>query len=192
MSEVQSTESPKEAVKMKIDDSLINTSEPIVKYNDVTKKFGDLEVLKGIKLDVLPGEKISLIGPSGTGKTTIIRMLMTLEQPTTGTIEVDGELLWHMESKGKIIPANQKHLRKVRSKVGMVFQHFNLFPHMTILKNCTSAPIHVLDMDKEEAEERAVAMLDRVGLADKVDNYPSQLSGGQQQRVAIARALIME
>lgn len=167
-------------------------TKPIVRYLDVTKTFGDLEVLKGINLDVMPGEKLSLIGPSGSGKTTIIRMLMTLEEPDSGIIEVEGEPLWHMEVNGNLVRADQKHLRRVRSKIGMVFQQFNLFPHMTILKNCTSAPIHVLGMNKKEAEERAMAMLERVGLADKVNNYPSQLSGGQQQRVAIARALVME
>jgi polar amino acid transport system ATP-binding protein len=166
-------------------------TEPIVTYKDVYKSFGEIEVLKGIDLDVAPGEKLSLIGPSGSGKTTIIRMLMTLEQPTSGIITVDGEPLWHKEVNGKLVPADQKHLRRVRGNIGMVFQHFNLFPHMTILKNCTSAPVNVLGVSKEEAKERAVAMLEKVGLADKLDNYPIQLSGGQQQRVAIARALVM-
>ncbi len=163
-----------------------------MKYTDVHKYFGDLEVLKGIDLEVMPGEKLSLIGPSGSGKTTIIRMLMTLEQPTSGVIEVEGEPLWHKEVNGQLVPADEKHLHKVRGKIGMVFQHFNLFPHMTILKNCTSAPVNVLGISKEEAKERAVEMLEKVGLADKMDNYPAQLSGGQQQRVAIARALVMQ
>lgn len=166
-------------------------TEPIVRYKNVHKTFGDTEVLKGIDLDLQPGERVSMIGPSGSGKTTIIRMLMTLEEPTSGVIEVNGEPLWHEEKNGKLVPAGEKHLRKVRSNIGMVFQHFNLFPHMTILKNCTSAPVNVLGVPKKEAEERAVQMLEKVGLGSKLDVYPNQLSGGQQQRVAIARAVVM-
>ncbi|WP_163971773.1 ectoine/hydroxyectoine ABC transporter ATP-binding protein EhuA [Oceanobacillus halotolerans] len=165
--------------------------EPIVKYEDVHKSFGDVQVLKGINLDIMPGEKVAVIGPSGSGKTTIIRMLMTLEQPTSGHIIVDGQYLWHMEQDGKLVPANEKHLREVRGDIGMVFQHFNLFPHMTILENCMTAPIHVQKEDKESAKKRSIEMLEKVGLGDKLDNYPSQLSGGQKQRVAMARALVM-
>lgn len=165
--------------------------EPIVKYNNVHKSFGDVEVLKGIDLDIAPGEKVALIGPSGSGKTTIIRMLMTLEKPTSGYIEVDGNYLWHMEQNGELIQANEKHLRQVRGDIGMVFQHFNLFPHMSILKNCMTAPIHVLGISKKEARERSIEMLEKVGLGDKLDVYPNQLSGGQKQRVAMARALVM-
>lgn len=166
-------------------------SQPVVTYENVRKSFDEVEVLKGINLEIKKGEKISLIGPSGSGKTTIIRMLMTLEKPTSGVIRVDGEPLWHKEKDGKLVPADEKHLRKMRSKIGMVFQQFNLFPHMTILKNCTEAPVHVLGLSKKEARERAVEMLEKVGLGDKLDAYPSQLSGGQQQRVAIARAVVM-
>lgn len=165
---------------------------PIVQFKNVKKSFGELEVLKGFDLDIMPGEKVSIIGPSGSGKTTIIRMLMTLEQPTDGEIIVDGENLWHMEANGKLVEANEKHLSKIRGNIGMVFQHFNLFPHMTILRNCTEAPIQVLGLKKKEAEKRAKEMLEKVGLGDKVDNYPYQLSGGQKQRVAIARALVMQ
>ncbi|EGL81703.1 ectoine/hydroxyectoine ABC transporter, ATP-binding protein [Caldalkalibacillus thermarum TA2.A1] len=165
---------------------------PIVRYQKVSKTFGDVEVLKQIDLEIAPGEKVALIGPSGSGKTTLARMLMTLEKPTSGMIEVDGELLWHRKVKGKVVPANEKHLRRVRQKIGMVFQQYNLFPHMTILKNCIEAPIHVQGVPKEEAVQRATAMLERVGMGDKLDAYPSQLSGGQQQRVAIARAVVME
>lgn len=165
---------------------------PIVQFKNVKKSFGELEVLKGFDLDIMPGEKVSIIGPSGSGKTTIIRMLMTLEQPTDGEIIVDGENLWHMEANGKLVEANEKHLSKIRGNIGMVFQHFNLFPHMTILRNCTEAPIQVLGLKKKEAEMRAKEMLEKVGLGDKVDNYPYQLSGGQKQRVAIARALVMQ
>lgn len=170
----------------------MNASNIIVSYKNVKKAFGDTVVLNDLNLDVAQGEKVALIGPSGSGKTTIIRMLMTLEQPTEGTIEVDGEMLWHKEEKGELVPADENHLRKVRGKIGMVFQQYNLFPHMTIMRNCTAAPINVLGISKEEAEERAKQMLKKVGLSDKVDMYPSQLSGGQQQRVAIARSLVMQ
>ena len=154
-------------------------TKPIVKYTGVTKSFGDLQVLKGIDLEMQPGEKVAVIGPSGSGKTTMGRMLMTLEEPTEGTIEVDGELLWHMEEKGKLVRANEKHLHRMRCNVGMVFQHFNLFPHMNVLRNVTEAPRKVLGLSKEEAEERAVSMLSKVGLADKLKMYPSNLSGAR-------------
>lgn len=163
----------------------------IVKYENVHKSFGNVEVLKGISLDIKESEKVAIIGPSGSGKTTLIRMLMTLEKPTSGRISVDDSYLWHMKQKGKIVPANEKHLRQVRGDIGMVFQHFNLFPHMTILENCTTALIQVQKLDKESAIKRSAEMLDKVGLGDKLDNYPSQLSGGQKQRVAMARALVM-
>ncbi|WP_308418972.1 ectoine/hydroxyectoine ABC transporter ATP-binding protein EhuA [Virgibacillus oceani] len=166
-------------------------NEPMVKFKDVHKSFGDVEVLKGINLDLMPAEKVAVIGPSGSGKTTIIRMLMTLEQPTSGSIIVDGENLWQMEKSGRLVTANEKHLRQVRGDIGMVFQHFNLFPHMTILQNCMTAPIHVKQENKASAKARAIEMLDKVGLGDKLDNYPSQISGGQKQRVAMARALVM-
>jgi polar amino acid transport system ATP-binding protein len=165
---------------------------PVVKYDKVSKSFGDLQVIKEIDLEIMPGEKVSVIGPSGSGKTTLGRMLMTLEEPTSGSIEIDGEPLWHMEVKGKRVRANEKHLHRMRSKVGMVFQHFNLFPHLTVLRNVTLAQRSVLRLDKEQAHDRAVTMLGKVGLADKLDAYPSQLSGGQKQRVAIARALVMQ
>ncbi|KOR82127.1 arginine ABC transporter ATP-binding protein [Paenibacillus solani] len=166
-------------------------TKPIVKYTGVTKSFGDLQVLKGIDLEMQPGEKVAVIGPSGSGKTTLGRMLMTLEEPTEGTIELDGELLWHTHEKGELVRAGEKHLHRMRSNVGMIFQHFNLFPHMNVLRNVTEAPRKVLGLSKEEAEERAVSMLGKVGLADKLKMYPSNLSGGQKQRVAIARALVM-
>jgi polar amino acid transport system ATP-binding protein len=161
----------------------------IIRFEKVVKAFGDLVVLNELDLEVAPAEKVTVIGPSGSGKTTILRVLMTLEKPNSGYIYVDGEPLWHMEKSGELVEANQKHLRKVRGNIGMVFQHFNLFPHMTAFRNVTEAPINVLKMDKEEAKARAAALLDKVGLADKHDQYPSQLSGGQKQRVAIARAL---
>lgn len=166
--------------------------QPIVQYEDVCKSFGDVEVLRGINLNIMPGEKVAVIGPSGSGKTTIIRMLMTLEQPTSGHIIVDGQYLWHMEKDGDLVPANEKHLRQVRGNIGMVFQHFNLFPHMTILENCMTAPVYVQKEDKKSARKRSIEMLEKVGLGDKLDNYPNQLSGGQKQRVAMARALVMQ
>ena len=165
--------------------------QPIIRFEDITKAFGELVVLDGLSLDVAPEEKVTIIGPSGSGKTTILRVLMTLEEPNDGIIYVDGVPLWHMEKKGQLVEANQKHLREVRGKIGMVFQHFNLFPHMTTLRNVTEAPIHVLGVPKDIAHERAELLLEKVGLADKHDHYPSQLSGGQKQRVAIARALAM-
>ncbi|WP_462422244.1 amino acid ABC transporter ATP-binding protein [Salinicoccus sp. Marseille-QA3877] len=166
--------------------------EPIVQYNDVHKSFGDTHVLKGINLDIRPSEKIAIIGPSGSGKTTIIRLLMTLEEPTEGDIYVAGKNLWKMEKNGKMVAANEKHLGSVRKDIGMVFQHFNLFPHKTILDNCAMPLVKVKKMKKTEAREEAKQMLDRVGLGDKYDAYPSNLSGGQKQRVAMARALVMK
>lgn len=165
---------------------------PIAAFENVKKNYDDVHVLKGVDLNISPGEKVALIGPSGSGKTTLIRMLMTLEKPSSGFIKVEGKYLWHKEANGGLIPANEKHLREMRQHIGMVFQHFNLFPHMTILRNVTEAPIHVLGLSKEEAHQRAVDMLQKVGLGDKLDAYPSQLSGGQKQRVAIARAVVMQ
>ena len=174
------------------------TSEPqppdtrwIVEFRKVTKSFGDLKVLRDLDLRVAPAEKLSIIGPSGSGKTTILRVLMTLEGIQDGYVLVDGEHLWHMNKGDKLVPANEKHLRRMRGKLGMVFQQFNLFPHMTVLRNVLEGPVQVLGIDKDEAENRAKELLDMVGLAEKADSYPSHLSGGQQQRVAIARALAM-
>lgn len=166
-------------------------NKPAVIFKEVTKSFGDLVVLDGLNLEVGQNENIVIIGPSGSGKTTILRVLMTLEKPDSGYIYVNGDPLWHMERDGKVFPANEKHLRKVRGNIGMVFQHFNLFPHMRVLRNVTEAPIHVLGQNREEAEENAKNLLNMVGLGDKLDSYPAQLSGGQKQRVAIARALAM-
>lgn len=165
---------------------------PLVIFQDIYKSYGKNEILKGINLTIKPNEKVALIGPSGSGKTTIIRMLMTLEQPTSGTIIVDGENLWHMRRNGRTVLANENHLRRIRGNIGMVFQHFNLFPHMTILENCIIAPIEVLREDKNIAKQRAMHMLKKVGLEDKLNMYPNQLSGGQKQRVAMARALVMQ
>lgn len=167
------------------------TVRPIVTYNNISKSYGDLQVLKNIDLEIAPGEKVALIGPSGSGKTTLARLLMTLEEPTSGTIEVEGDMLWHRRVNDKLVKANEKHLHQVRGNIGMVFQHFNLFPHMTILRNVMEAPRNVLGLSKEEAKKRAITILEQVGLSNKIDAYPAQLSGGQKQRVAIARALVM-
>ncbi|WP_168122611.1 ectoine/hydroxyectoine ABC transporter ATP-binding protein EhuA [Paenibacillus sp. HB172176] len=188
LNERDSADPEKEAVS-----TTKQTKEPFVRYENVTKSYGDLEVIRGMDLTIHPGEKLALIGPSGSGKTTLGRMLMTLEEPTSGMITIDGEPLWKMKNKkGMLVRADEKHLHRMREKVGMIFQHFNLFPHLTVLRNVTLAPTSVLKMSKEEANERAVDMLRKVGLSDKLDVYPAQLSGGQKQRVAIARALVMQ
>ncbi|MDB4189039.1 ectoine/hydroxyectoine ABC transporter ATP-binding protein EhuA [Candidatus Pelagibacter sp.] len=169
-----------------------DTNDILVKFSDVTKQYGDLVVLDKLNLEIKKNEMVSIIGPSGSGKTTVLRALMTLEKIDQGVIYLENESLTHMPDKeGKLVIANEKYLRERRSKIGMVFQQFNLFPHMTALQNCIEAPVEVLGMKKEEAEERALDLLDLVGLSDKKDEHPSRLSGGQQQRVAIARALAM-
>jgi len=167
------------------------TTDPIVRFENVTKAFGELVVLRELDFSVAPAEKVTIIGPSGSGKTTILRVLMTLEKPNAGVIYVEGEPLWHQRKNGELVEASESHLRKVRGNIGMVFQHFNLFPHMTALRNVYEAPVHVLGMKKEQAIARAETLLEQVGLADKKGHFPSQLSGGQKQRVAIARALAM-
>lgn len=161
---------------------------PIVEFRKVSKDFGDSAVLRGLNLTVETGEKLAIIGPSGSGKSTLLRLLMTLERPSSGDVFVDGERLWRGGPDAK---PDEKHLRRVRGKIGFVFQQFNLFPHMNVLRNVTEAPTHVLGMRREEAEERALELLDMVGLREKAGAYPSRLSGGQQQRVAIARAMAM-
>ena len=166
-------------------------STPMVRFEGVSKRFGPLTVLDDLNLDIAANEKVAIIGPSGSGKTTVLRMLMTLERIDGGIIWIDGEPMTHVQRNGQMVPADAAHLRRVRGKIGMVFQHFNLFPHMTALKNCMEAPVTVLRLPKQEAEARAAELLDMVGLGDKKNHYPSQLSGGQQQRVAIARALAM-
>ncbi|WP_167175614.1 ectoine/hydroxyectoine ABC transporter ATP-binding protein EhuA [Saccharomonospora amisosensis] len=163
----------------------------MIRFDHVVKKFGDHVVLRELSFTVKPGEFVTLIGPSGSGKTTILRLLMTLERVNGGTIQVGEEYLTHMERKGKLVPADEKHLRKVRKRIGMVFQQFNLFPNMNVLRNLTEAPIRSLGLSRDEAEVRAKELLEMVGLSDKIDAHPMQLSGGQQQRVAIARALAM-
>ena len=153
----------------------------MIEIKGLKKSFGDLHVLKGIDLHIDEREVVVIIGPSGSGKSTLLRCINFLEEPTGGTITVDGI---HMDSDANI--------NKVREEVGMVFQRFNLFPHMTVLDNITLAPMKVRKMERSRAETTAQELLDRVGLGDKADAYPNQLSGGQQQRVAIARALAMQ
>jgi polar amino acid transport system ATP-binding protein len=167
------------------------TDAPMVRFDNVSKRYGQLTVLDELCLDIARGEKVSIIGPSGSGKTTVLRMLMTLETINDGVIWVEGEPLTHMKRGNDLVPADLTHIRRIRAKIGMVFQSFNLFPHMTALQNCIEAPVTVLGMKKTEATERAAGLLDMVGLQDKKGHFPSQLSGGQQQRVAIARALAM-
>ncbi|CAN7490552.1 ectoine/hydroxyectoine ABC transporter ATP-binding protein EhuA [Rhizobium sp. LjRoot254] len=165
--------------------------EPIIRIDNIVKRYGPLTVLDGLSIDVMPGEKLALIGPSGSGKTTILRILMTLESISGGHIEVEGEQLYHMPKGGQLVPADERHLQKMRSKIGMVFQHFNLFPHKTVLDNVTLAPILTKGVARPAAEKRAMELLDMVGMADKAKHVPAQLSGGQKQRAAIARALAL-
>ncbi|MCX2965824.1 ectoine/hydroxyectoine ABC transporter ATP-binding protein EhuA [Gordonia aquimaris] len=164
----------------------------MIVFDKVVKRFGDHVVLDHLDFRVERGERVALIGPSGSGKTTILRLLMTLENANGGVIWVEGDPLTHQFKGDKLVKPSQKHLRAVRSKIGMVFQQFNLFPNMTVLENITEAPIHVLGKSKAEAAERARELLATVGLQDKEDAHPTKLSGGQQQRVAIARALAMD
>ncbi|MGX5851751.1 ectoine/hydroxyectoine ABC transporter ATP-binding protein EhuA [Mesorhizobium sp. PL10] len=168
-----------------------NKSEAMIRFENVVKRYGALTVLDDLNLEIKRNEKVSIIGPSGSGKTTVLRTLMTLERINDGVIWVDGEPLTHMHKQGKLVPSSERYLRRARGKIGMVFQHFNLFPHMTALQNCMEAPVSVLGLAKQEAEVRAADLLDMVGLRDKKNHFPIQLSGGQKQRVAIARALAM-
>jgi len=165
---------------------------PMVLAEGVHKSFGKLEVLKGIDLSIQPGEVCCLLGPSGSGKSTFLRCINHLEQLTAGRLSVDGELVGYRQQGEKVYELREKETAAKRAEIGMVFQRFNLFPHMTALGNVVEAPLRVKRESKAEALQRGRALLDRVGLADKVDAYPAQLSGGQQQRVAIARALAMQ
>ena len=160
-----------------------------ISFSNVSKAWGPNHVLRGLNFEVKAGEKVSIIGPSGSGKTTILRILMTLEVPDEGVVAVGGDILWN--AKHGVKNKETKQTIATRRKVGMVFQQFNLFPHMTTLENVIEAPIHVLGISKEEATERAIDLLELVGLKDHMKHTPPELSGGQQQRVAIARALAM-
>jgi len=163
-----------------------------VEVCDLHKYFGDLEVLKGVDVEAQKGEVVSMIGSSGSGKSTFLRCINLLEQPHEGRILIEGEeIRMKTNSKGHTVPADRRQVEKLRARVGMVFQNFNLWPHMTVLQNIIEAPVHVLKENRGDALEHAHELLGKVGLSDKGDNYPSQLSGGQQQRVAIARTLAM-
>ncbi|ASY65299.1 ABC-type polar amino acid transport system, ATPase component (plasmid) [Sinorhizobium sojae CCBAU 05684] len=166
-------------------------AEPIIRIDNIVKRYGPLTVLDGLSMEVMPGEKLALIGPSGSGKTTILRILMTLETINDGFIQIDGEQLYHVKKGDSLVPADEGHLHRMREKIGMVFQHFNLFPHKCVLDNVTLAPMLTKGIQRAAAEKRAMELLDMVGLADKAKSMPAQLSGGQKQRVAIARALAL-
>jgi polar amino acid transport system ATP-binding protein len=167
-------------------------SEPMVRAEEVHKRFGRLDVLRGVSLDVLPGEVMCLLGPSGSGKSTFLRCVNHLERIDGGRLWVDGDLVGYRQAGDKIYELRESEVARKRSEIGMVFQRFNLFPHMTALENVIEAPIRVKRVPRGEAVARAEELLNRVGLADKLRTYPAQLSGGQQQRVAIARALAMQ
>ncbi|WP_027602097.1 MULTISPECIES: amino acid ABC transporter ATP-binding protein [Pseudomonas] len=172
---------------------MTTTQEPVIQALEVHKAFGELDILKGVSLEVRRGEVVVLIGASGSGKTTFIRCLNHLEDIQGGTIRVNGELMGFRERPdGSRVKDSERNIARRRRDIGMVFQRFNLFPHMTVLENIIEAPIQVLGVARAAAVEQARALLARVRLSDKADHYPAQLSGGQQQRVAIARALAMK
>ena len=168
------------------------TSRLMVEAKGVEKSFGHVHVLKGIDLEVKPGEVACLLGPSGSGKSTFLRCINHLEKVSAGRLLVDGELVGYEERRGKLYELTDRKICSKRSEIGMVFQRFNLFPHLTALENVMIGPRTVKRSTRSDLERQAMELLDRVGLAEKAANYPSQLSGGQQQRVAIARALCMQ
>jgi polar amino acid transport system ATP-binding protein len=163
----------------------------MVRAEKLVKRFGSLTVLNGIDLSVKRGQVVVIIGPSGSGKTTLLRCINHLEKIDSGHIYIEGEMIGYREVNGRLVEDREATIARIRSQIGFVFQRFNLFPHMTALENVIEAPIHVLHQNRAEVKERALALLEKVGLADKADVYPHRLSGGQQQRVAIARALAM-
>jgi polar amino acid transport system ATP-binding protein len=166
---------------------------PIIKIEGLCKSFGSLEVLKAIDLEVRVGEKICIIGPSGSGKSTLLRCINSLEEFEAGMIWLDGAPMgFRLDSEGRRVRATESEINRVRMSVGMVFQSFNLWTHMTVLQNIIEAPVHVKRLGRDVATRRAMGLLERIGLSAKRDAYPAELSGGQQQRVAIARALAME
>jgi polar amino acid transport system ATP-binding protein len=169
-----------------------SSATPMVQAEGVSKHFGSNQVLKGIDLRVDPGEVLCIIGPSGSGKSTFLRCINHLERVDAGRLAVDGQVVGYRQHGDKLYELKPKEAARQRREIGMVFQRFNLFPHMTALENVVEAPIRVKGLQRARAVERGNELLERVGLADKGDHYPSQLSGGQQQRVAIARALAMD
>lgn len=171
--------------------NMISNGDVMLRMSDIKKQFDNLEVLKGVNLEVRKGEVLAIIGPSGSGKSTLLRCINRLEEIDSGTIEIEGEILAQNDGSGNAAYVTDAKARKILAHTGMVFQQFNLFPHMTVLKNMTLGPIKLLKQSKEEANENAMRLLKRVGLADRADAYPSQLSGGQKQRIAIVRALCM-
>jgi polar amino acid transport system ATP-binding protein len=166
-------------------------SEPMVKAESVHKRFGRLEVLRGVSLEVAVGSVVCILGPSGSGKSTFLRCINHLEKIDAGRLWVDGRLVGYRQEGDRLYELHDKEVCRERAQIGMVFQSFNLFGHMTALENVMEAPVHVKKMSRSVARGQAKELLERVGLADKLESYPSQLSGGQQQRVAIARALAM-
>jgi polar amino acid transport system ATP-binding protein len=167
-------------------------SSPLIEVRNLGKRFGDVEVLRGVDLDIERSEVVCIIGPSGSGKSTLLRCLAALETYDTGEVRIEGELLGYGEKNGRRVRASQGEINRVRRNIGMVFQQYNLWPHMTALENVMEALLRVQRLPRAHAQRRANAMLETVGLANKGDAYPAKLSGGQQQRVAIARALAME
>lgn len=165
---------------------------PIVQIFAVRKSFGDFEALKGVSCDIAEGEVVCILGPSGSGKSTLLRCINQLERPTSGIVRVAGEIIGYRAQGNRLYALSDRQMALQRSKIGMVFQQFNLFPHMTALENVIEGPVRVKREPKPDAIRNALQFLDRVGLADKANAFPSQLSGGQQQRVAIARALAMK
>lgn len=164
----------------------------MLKVKDLYKSFDDNEVLKGISLNVNKGDVLAIIGSSGSGKSTLLRSLNFLEKVDSGNVTIEGDTMVENDQNGKAVYADDKVLRKLRLKIGMVFQNYVLFPHYSVLRNITEAPIHVAGLSRDEAESQAIELLKKVGLEDKAQSYPYQLSGGQKQRVAIARALAMK
>lgn len=173
-------------------ETLHRSGNEAVVVNNLHKRFGDLEVLRGVSLRAHQGDVLSIIGSSGSGKSTFLRCINLLEQPTSGDIAVAGEAIKFKSKGGELVATDQKQVERLRTKLGMVFQSFNLWAHMTVLQNVMEVPVHVLKITKAEAQERAEQYLNRVGLWEKRDQFPAFLSGGQQQRAAIARALAIE
>ena len=176
---------------MSVQQQANGSNREMVRAEKIVKRFGNLTVLNGVDLSVKRRELVVVIGPSGSGKTTLLRCINHLEKIDDGRIYIEGELMGYREKNGRLVEDSEANIARIRSQVGFVFQRFNLFPHMTALENVIEAPIHVLHESRAEVTGRALALLDKVGLADKANAYPHKLSGGQQQRVAIARALAM-
>ena len=172
--------------------SVPDASAALLAMRGVVKSYGERKILDRIDLDVAAREKVAIIGPSGSGKTTILRIAIGLVKPDEGTIRIDGDYLWHEETPAGLKPTGERHARKVRRAVGIVFQQFNLFPHMTAIENVREPLVHALGLSREESDARAADLLTQVGLKDHLAKHPAQLSGGQQQRVAIARSLALK